>query len=255
MKRLALISLMALVAAVAFGGALTAPRDTRAALVNRVSLPVYTNTTIYAGGMIALNSSGYAVEASDAASIQVIGRAAFTVDNTTITGTQTGASGAKNVIVDCGPSFYWNLTDVNASSNKLSIGQIAYVVDDHTVSVTGSGLSHNAIAGVVADWDGVQGQIAVTPPASAVAVTGVGAFSSITVTNAVTAGSVAVSGLSALTTMTASGTIVGSSTVAATGYKIGAITGKTGIYTNSPVTTNVFMFSGGILTNITTTAP
>jgi hypothetical protein len=255
MKRSILISLMALVAAVAFGGALTAPRDTRGALVNRVSVPVYANTTIYQGGMIALNSGGYAVEASDAASIAVIGRAAFTVDNTTITGTQSGASGAKNVIVDCGQSFYWNLTDTSTYSNKISIGQLAYVVDDHTVSVSGSGLSHNAIAGVVADWDSVISQIAVTPPASAVAVSGVGAFSSATVTNALTAGSTAVSGLSALTTVTASGTIVGSSTIAATGYKIGTITGKTGIYTNSPVTTNVFMFAGGLLTNITTTAP
>jgi hypothetical protein len=200
MKKSIFLIVLALFAVNAFAGALSAARDTKAAIVNRVSVGVYTNTSIYEGGMIALNASGYAVEASDVASILVLGRALYSVDNTTIAGTQTGASGAKSVIVDCGQSFYWNLSDTSTYSNKLSIGQIAYVVDDHTVSVSGSGLSHNAVAGVVADYDSVTGQIAVSPPSDVgVAVVGVGSFSSVTVTNAVTAGSVSDSGTLAVT--------------------------------------------------------
>ena len=237
MRKGILAVMLVLFAASAFAGALTAARDTKSAVVNRVSVGVYTNTTIYQGGMIALNSSGYAVEASDAASIQVIGEAAYTVDNTTIAGTQSGASGAKNVIVNCGQAFYWDLSDAVAYSNKLSIGQLCYVADDHTVSVSGSGLSHNAIAGAVADWDSVAGKIAVVPPASAVTISGAGAFSSITVTNAATVGSLSDSGTLAVT-----GAATLSSTLAVTGATTlrgaASITNGTVTISNLPTSTN-----------------
>lgn len=231
MRKGILAVMLVLFAASAFAGALTAARDTKSAVVNRVSVGVYTNTMIYQGGMIALNSSGYAVEASDAASIQVIGEAAYTVDNTTIAGTQSGASGAKNVIVNCGQAFYWDLSDAVAYSNKSSIGQLCYVADDHTVSVSGSGLSHNAIAGAVADWDSVAGKIAVVPPASAVTISGAGAFSSITVTNAATVGSLSDSGTLAVT---GAATLSGATTLrGATSITNGTVT-----ISNLPTSTN-----------------
>jgi hypothetical protein len=151
MKKALFIIASLLVGGVVIAAPLTSDRNTAQANGNQIVVGVYTNVKIYAGGMLAVNSSGYAVEAANASGYKVIGRADRTVDNT------LGASGALNAYGRSG-SFYW---DGDASSlTKAAIGQVAYVVDDHTVSLTNSG-SYNTIAGIVKDYDSVKGQVCV----------------------------------------------------------------------------------------------
>jgi len=224
-----LISFAALIMSVSLvcAGALTAPRNTTMKTVNsRINVGVYTNTIVYAGSMVAVNSSGYLVEASDAASIQVIGYAMKTVDNTT-SGSQPGASGAQSCDVQTG-NIYWNQSDANSYSNKSVIGQIAYVANDQTVSVSASGLSYNAIAGVVVDWDPLQG---VCVAMGVVPVAGSSAFSSLTVTNAITAGSISDGGTLAVT---------GATTLNSTLSIKGSLTCTNGVVSlsNLPTSTN-----------------
>jgi hypothetical protein len=100
-------------------------------------------------------------------------------------------------------------------------------VDSTTLTVSGSGTIGGtlAVTGVLTPAGGLGG--------ATVAVTN----------NATVAGTLAVTGA-----------ITGSSTVAATGYKIGAVSGTTGIQTNSGTGyTNLWMFSGGLLTNVSFT--
>jgi hypothetical protein len=151
MKKVLFIIAGLLIGGAVLAAPLTAARNTAMANGNQIVVGVYTNVKIYAGGMLAVNSSGYAVEAANASGYKVIGRADQSVDNT------LGASGALNVQGRSG-SFYW---DGDASSlTKAAIGQVAYVVDDHTVSLTNSG-SYNTIAGIVKDYDSVKGQVCV----------------------------------------------------------------------------------------------
>ena len=91
-------------------------------------IPVAASTKLYAGAMISLNSSGYAVTATDTAGQRVIGRCAATVDNS------TGSAGALSVRVRRGVFGY-----TNSSTNALTqahVGKFAYVEDDHTVANT-----------------------------------------------------------------------------------------------------------------------
>lgn len=68
--------------------------------------------------------------------------------------------------------------------------------------------------------------------------------------NGTIGGTFDVTGATTVTTLGASGAIVGSSTVAATAYKIGAITGQTRAVTNlSTLSTNILYYCGGVLTN------
>lgn len=136
------VALLVCLCMIAQATALSANRDTPTRSLEKLAIGVYTGSVIYAGALVAVNSSGYAVAASDAASIQVIGCAAEKVD-------ETGkASGTDNITILMGTFRYKNgdtVTDAN-------IGDICYVVDDQTVSVTNSG-SNAAIAGIVADVD------------------------------------------------------------------------------------------------------
>jgi hypothetical protein len=106
---------------------------------------VATNTRIWAGTMVALNSSGYAVPAADASGYTVVGRAAKTVDNRT---GQTGAgdNGALTIDVERGV-FGWASSTITSDA---SVGSICFVADDKTV--TSSGGSYNIIAGTVVDY-------------------------------------------------------------------------------------------------------
>ena len=143
-----------LIAAVSYGTALSAARNTEIMLPSEVNIGVLTNAVIYAGAMVAVTNVGgvgYAVPATDAGSITIVGMAQKSVDATAT------ASGSKTVNVRTG-CFYWN-GDSGALS-KGAIGQIAYVVDDNTVSCTNAG-SHSAIAGVVMDYNSIAGTVAV----------------------------------------------------------------------------------------------
>ena len=127
---------------VAYAAALTAERLTPSRTGSSLYLDVAGSTTIYAGGMVAVNANGNATNAGDVANLKVVGRAESTVDNS------SGTNGQLKITVAVG-IFRWaneaNVTDAN-------IGDICYVVDDQTVSVTNSG-SQSIIAGIVTDVD------------------------------------------------------------------------------------------------------
>lgn len=121
--------------------ALTANRNTPAFLPSPLrSYPVAASTKIYAGSLVALNSSGYLVPGSVATTLTAVGRANALVDNT------TGGNGALYCEVEQG-TFAW----VNHSSLTLSaVGDLVYIYDDESVTSSASGTS---IAGTVAKVD------------------------------------------------------------------------------------------------------
>lgn len=92
--------------------------------------PVYQSTIIYEGTLVSLNSSGYLVEATAAATTDhVVGMALATVDNS------SGASGALYCNVFQGVARWSN----GASITLSSVGALAYVVDNQTVTTSAAG--------------------------------------------------------------------------------------------------------------------
>jgi len=225
-KKTMIVAVMGMVlCGVAYGAALTAERDTYQRIGDFTSLTVASNSIIYAGSLVCVNSSGKAVPAADSAGFAVVGRAEETADNRGVLYVAT-----KTIKVARG-TFRWANGDVIAVAD---IGKIVYVTDDQTVNKTGGG--QNIIAGTVVDVDagGVWVDTAKVGPV------GAATPSSLAVSGAATVG----------TTLGVTGAIVGSSTVAATGYKIGAVLGYSGAITNlSTLSTNIMKFAGGVMTN------
>ena len=276
MKKTMIVAVMGMVlCGVAHGAALTAELDTYQRIGEFTSLTVASNSIIYAGSLVCVNSSGLAVPAADSSGFAVVGRAESTVDNRGVL-----YSATKAIKVAKG-TFRWANGDVIAVAD---IGKIVYVTDDQTVNKTGGG--QNIIAGSVVDVDagGVWvdtakvGPIgAATPSSLAVSgaatvgttlgVTGVATLTGNAVANEVdartatalllgkaTATSVTIGASDANVSIPGAlgvtGAIVGSSTVAATGYKIGAVLGYSGAITNlSTLSTNIMQYAGGVITN------
>lgn len=111
------------------------------------SYPVAASTTIYAGTLVALNSSGYALPAADTAGLRVVGRAEATVDNS------AGSAGDVNADVKEGVFLYNNSATDAVDANDR--GKDCFVEDDNTVSEAGA--THRVVAGRVVDvtTDGV----------------------------------------------------------------------------------------------------
>ncbi len=97
--------------------------------------PVEANTTIYLGSMVALNSNGNAVPASSAAGLRVIGRAERVYNG--MPGQDAvnnpGAAGAISIVVRRGVFMY---ADNDGSIGQSQIGQMAFAVDDNSVSAS-----------------------------------------------------------------------------------------------------------------------
>lgn len=109
--------------------AAVAPRDTVRLAPGPFTLGLAATAKIFAGTLVATNAAGYAVPASASSALKIWGRALTTVDNT------SGANAALSIQVEPGTYF---LTCSGASI--ASVGQMAYVVDDSTVSLSsGSG--------------------------------------------------------------------------------------------------------------------
>lgn len=113
-----------------------------------ISVPVATNTTIYAGALVAVNATGYLVPGSVATTLTYLGRAQEYVKN-------TGADGAVNVLVRRGKAFKWKNSGTDAVT-QAELGKTCYIVDDETVAKT-SGTNTRSAAGIVVgvDSDGV----------------------------------------------------------------------------------------------------
>lgn len=99
---------------------------------------------IWNGSLVAVNSAGFLVPASDTAGLKVCGRAEQTVDNT------AGSAGDKSCNVREGIFKWANGTsgEAIAVTGRLAV---CYVVDDETVGAVGG--SHNIRAGVVTEID------------------------------------------------------------------------------------------------------
>jgi len=113
-----------------------------------LSYPVAASTKIYGGAIVALDSSGNAVPASAAAAKTVVGRCEKLADNS------AGIAGALSVLIRQGAFKFDNSAGADAIA-QANVGQLAYVVDDHTVALTdGAGL--RIAAGTITNIDGTQ---------------------------------------------------------------------------------------------------
>ena len=96
-----------------------------------------TAAKIYTGALVALNSAGKAVPASDTAGLTVVGRAELTAES------------GKMVTVKIGCFLYENST--GAAVTAVEVGKVCYVADDQTVAKTGG--TNSIVAGLVYDID------------------------------------------------------------------------------------------------------
>jgi hypothetical protein len=124
--------------------ALSADRNTPARSGDIREFPVAASTTIYGGGMVAINASGWAVPAATSTTLKVVGRAEKKVAN-------TGANGALTVKVATGVFRFKNSTAADAI-NRDDIGLPCYAVDDEQVALT-NGSSTRSVAGTIFDVD------------------------------------------------------------------------------------------------------
>lgn len=102
-------------------------------------VPVAAAATIYAGALVALNASGYAVPAADASGLKALGRAEADALNA------AGLAGALTLTVKRGVFGYSN--DATNPVAITHVGSACYVVDDATVSSDGG--TNSIVAGLV----------------------------------------------------------------------------------------------------------
>ena len=119
--------------------------DTRELLGDILEIGVAASTTIYAGTLVAVNASGYAVPASASSALTILGRAESTVTNTAAAG--FGSAGALRVRIREGV-FLLTCSGAGISS----VGKMAYVVDDNTVALT-DGSGARPAAGMIVAYD------------------------------------------------------------------------------------------------------
>ncbi|HTJ78533.1 MAG TPA: hypothetical protein VL357_06015 [Rariglobus sp.] len=108
--------------------AATAPIDTPERQGQSRNYPVAAGVILYAGALLALSATGFAVPAANTAGLKVIGRSEQTIDNS------AGADGDLDVVVKAGV-FGYN----NSATNPVGVadvGKTAYVEDDNTVATT-----------------------------------------------------------------------------------------------------------------------
>jgi len=105
---------------------------------------VAASTKIYAGSLVCVNASGYAVPGSVSTTLKAVGRAEETVDNS------AGSNADKTVSVRKGTFKFANAGDITIAHIESSV----YINDDQTVSSVSTSKS---VAGkcVAVDSDGV----------------------------------------------------------------------------------------------------
>lgn len=103
---------------------------------------VATATTIYLGALLAVNATGYIVNASDAAAIKVVGVALEQVIN-------AGADGAKTVLYATGLDI--ELENAGGAIVQAGDKALCYVADNQSVT-TAAVAANDAIAGYVTEF-------------------------------------------------------------------------------------------------------
>lgn len=221
----AMLSLLCFGIAVAHADALTSERSTGERNGKVYALTVTSNAMIYSGAIVARNSAGTAVPASDASGDAVLGCATYSVDN------RAALYHADRSIAIKTGVFGWAHTGFTAAD----IGSLAYVLDDQTVTPA-TNVTYDIVAGVIVGVDGALCWV----DTGNIPRQGAQSVASIAVSgNATVGGTLAVTGAATM-----------SSTASASGFKIGATSGWTGVITNNGVgSTNVTYVSGGIITN------
>lgn len=125
--------------------ALAADRATPSRDGKLLNLPQAASSLIYAGALVCVNSSGYAVKGATSTTLKAAGVALKRSDNS------AGTDGALTVPVQRGAWQFGN----SASSDQITladIGSTAYIVDDQTVAKT-NGSSTRSAAGKIIDVD------------------------------------------------------------------------------------------------------
>lgn len=102
----------------------------RALLLTAVALAAA--TTVFEGGMVAVNAAGYMVPAGAVGAKRIVGVARDTYDNS------AGVDGDLTGDVERGCSQFDNSAGVDAIT-AASINRPCYAVDDHTVALTSNG--------------------------------------------------------------------------------------------------------------------
>jgi hypothetical protein len=125
--------------------ALAADRNTPEIEGKLFSYPVLTGVKIYAGGIVVLDSSGWAKPAVEATGLVAVGRAEDQVDNT------LGQSGDLYITVREGLFRYANSADADLIT-KAEIGDTCFLVNDETVAKT-SAVNTRSVAGYIRQVD------------------------------------------------------------------------------------------------------
>jgi hypothetical protein len=103
--------------------------------VTITSYLVAASTTLYKGGLVAINAAGYAVPAADTSGLIVVGVAQQKYDNS------SGANGAIRCQVESDALFLMGATSIA----QAAVPEVMYVADDQTVDETDPG--NSVIAG------------------------------------------------------------------------------------------------------------
>lgn len=125
---------------------LNADRNTQLKDAELIAVPVAAGAKIFAGALVVANATGFAAPGSSATTLTYLGRAEQYVDNT------AGADGAVTVLVRRKRAFYWKNSAGDAVT-QASLGKVAYIVDDETVSKTNAGGNTQSAAGTVIGVD------------------------------------------------------------------------------------------------------
>ena len=124
--------------------ALTGDRNTPRRERGNETHPVKAATTIFAGSLVCLDASGWAVPGSTSTTLTAVGRAEMRVVN-------SGANGDLSVDIRRGRFRFGNSASGDLIT-RADIGKSAYVVDDQTVAKTNGG-STRSVAGTIRDVD------------------------------------------------------------------------------------------------------
>lgn len=126
--------------------ATTTERNTPQRSAHTRSFPVKAATRIKAGTLVALDSSGWAVEATTSTTIKVVGVADRTVENS------AGANGDLRIEVRRDGAYRFENSASSDAIATTDIGATCFAVDNQTVAKT-NGSSTRSAAGKVLDVD------------------------------------------------------------------------------------------------------
>lgn len=134
--------------------ALSSDRNVNRRSCGRRVFPVAASVVLFAGALVAINASGYAVPGSTATTLKGVGVATGRVDNS------AGTAGALSVEVSgaCWP--FKNSASTDAIT-RADIGKTVYIVDDQTVALTSGSSTRSLAGGQVWDVD-VDGTVWIT---------------------------------------------------------------------------------------------